>query len=345
MPLTMQRCMGRPVKSLSEWSYRTRKHSADVAFEVTHTTNRAITSAQHGSRRQVRNGTTRLSQDAFGGGPAQAVEKSVRTIGRHHDEVRANLRGGLQDSVRWFAGPGQAVPRPTVVFGEPHRGHFGSGPHVQECDYATGNWRLRIRRAAASTLGCGRGLLVTGMRMFRREIEPSCLETKPSTPWGMKRVICPAARAIGFPTDFSSQRKGPSCCSNRKHDQILGMLFQKAKTGFHRIITRRDDFVDFDTEPSNRTLWTSAVDNVPPLKHVADAGEILPFGTGTRSDVEHCKVGLGHQCDLQGMREGDFAGLGKIGRMKNRLYFSQVVLTHSPCSFCIRFVGPMGPQK
>jgi hypothetical protein len=44
-------------------------------------------SAQHGPHRQVRHGTTRLSQHAFGRGSTQAIEKSVRAIGRHHDEI------------------------------------------------------------------------------------------------------------------------------------------------------------------------------------------------------------------------------------------------------------------
>ncbi len=52
--------------------------------------------------------------------------------------------------------------------------------------------------------------------------------------------------------------------------------------------------------------------------------------------MEHRKFGPGYQRDLQGVHEGDFAGLGKIGRMKNGFYFDclkRVGLTHNLGSF------------
>jgi hypothetical protein len=48
--------------------------------------------------------------------------------------------------------------------------------------------------------------------------------------------------------------------------------------------------------------------------------------------MKHCQFGLGHQSDLQGVRKGNFARLGKIRRMKNGLYldfFNQVRVTHN----------------
>src|SRR5690348_13023181 len=54
--------------------------------------------------------------------------------------------------------------------------------------------------------------------------------------------------------------------------------------------------------------------------------------------MEHCKFCLGHESDLQGVREGHLAGLGEIRRVKNGLDSQpseQVALTHksslSPC--------------
>jgi hypothetical protein len=52
--------------------------------------------------------------------------------------------------------------------------------------------------------------------------------------------------------------------------------------------------------------------------------------------MEHCKFGPDHQCDLQGVREGDFAGLRKVRRMKNGFQsdcVKQVGLTHNHVPF------------
>jgi len=43
-------------------------------------------SAQHGPHRKIRHRTGRLAKHALGSGPAQAVEETVRAIGRHHDQ-------------------------------------------------------------------------------------------------------------------------------------------------------------------------------------------------------------------------------------------------------------------
>src|SRR5215467_6580142 len=98
------------------------------------------------------------------------------------------------------------------------------------------------------------------------------------------------------------------------------MHFQKTKTGFHRIFARRDNFVNVDTELPDCASRTALWDEPPSLERVADAGEVLPFDTRARLDMEHCEFGSGHECDLQGMREGHFAGLRKIRRMKNGLH-------------------------
>jgi hypothetical protein len=40
-------------------------------------------------------------------------------------------------------------------------------------------------------------------------------------------------------------------------------------------------------------------DEPPSLERVADTGKILPVDAGTCLDMEHCKFGAGHQCDLR----------------------------------------------
>jgi len=70
-----------------------------LSFEIPRRNRWRLKSAQHRSNWQVRHGTTRLPQHALGGGPAQAVEEFVRTIGRHHDQIRESLKGGLQDDL------------------------------------------------------------------------------------------------------------------------------------------------------------------------------------------------------------------------------------------------------
>ena len=100
--------------------------------------------------------------------------------------------------------------------------------------------------------------------------------------------------------------------ANRQHDQIRRIFFQKTKTGFHRIFAQPENFCDLYAELPNRALAAAFRDEPPSLERIADAGEVLPFGTGTRLDMEHCKFGSSHQCDLQRVHEGDFAGLGKI---------------------------------
>src|SRR6266480_3842775 len=116
------------------------------------------------------------------------------------------------------------------------------------------------------------------------------------------------------------------------------MPFQKTKTASHRIFARSDNFVDVDAKLPDRALGTALGDEFPSLERVADAGEVLPLNTGTRLDMEHRKFGPGYQCDLQGVHEGDFAGLGKIRRMKNGFYFDclkRLGLTHNPVFFLL----------
>ena len=126
--------------------------------------------------------------------------------------------------------------------------------------------------------------------------------------------------------------------ANRQHYQIRGMPFQETKTASHRIFARSDNFVDVDAKLPDRALETALGDEFPSLERVADAGEVLPLNTGTRLDMEHRKFGLGDQRDLQGVHEGDFAGLGKIRGMKNGFYFDclkRVGLTHNPMFFLL----------
>src|SRR6201987_3314972 len=120
------------------------------------------------------------------------------------------------------------------------------------------------------------------------------------------------------------------------------MLLQKTKTSFHWIFAGRDNFADTDAELANGTLGTPLRDEPPSLECIAHAGEVLPFGAGIRLDMKHCESGPGHQCDLQGVREGNFAGLGKIRRMKNGLYLDflgQVGVTHNLDSFRVLISG------
>jgi len=47
--------------------------------------------------------------------------------------------------------------------------------------------------------------------------------------------------------------------------------------------------------------------------------------------MQNCEFAFGDQCDLQGMHECDFTGLGKIRRVKNGFYFDcgkEAALTH-----------------
>ena len=154
----------------------------------------------------------------------------------------------------------------------------------------------------------------------------------------MKSVICAAPQAIGSPTDFSSQRMRPLCwrtastirsvgCRSRKPRQPLTEFLLEA-------ITLSTSMPSCPTALLGLTLGMSFHRS----SGVADAGEVLPLNTGTRLDMEHCKFGLGEQRDLQGVHEGDFAGLAKIRRVKNGFYFDclkQVGLAHNPVFFLL----------
>jgi hypothetical protein len=89
------------------------------------------------------------------------------------------------------------------------------------------------------------------------------------------------------------------------------MPLQKTKTASHRIFARSDNFVDVNAKLPDSALGTALGDELPSLEHVAYAGEV-PLNTGTRLDMEHRKFGPSHQRDLQGVHEGDFAGVRKI---------------------------------
>jgi hypothetical protein len=73
----------------------------------------------------------RFPKHPLGCGAAKAIEKSVGTIGRHHDQIRAEIRGGLQDCVSRFAILDQAVPSPISTLGELYRRYFGGGSYMQ----------------------------------------------------------------------------------------------------------------------------------------------------------------------------------------------------------------------
>jgi hypothetical protein len=55
-------------------------------------------SIEHGSHWQVCHGTPGLPQNALGGGSAQAIEKSIRAIGRHRDQVCRKVNMSFQRS-------------------------------------------------------------------------------------------------------------------------------------------------------------------------------------------------------------------------------------------------------
>src|SRR6516164_3145208 len=99
------------------------------------------------------------------------------------------------------------------------------------------------------------------------------------------------------------------------------MCFQKIKASSHRIFAPPDKFGDLDAQLPDRALRTALRDEPPSFERVADAGEVLPLCTTTSLDMEHYEFGSSHECDLQGMREGDCAGFGKIRRMKNGFQF------------------------
>jgi hypothetical protein len=85
---------------------------------------------------------------------------------------------------------------------------------------------------------------------------------------------------------------------SRQDNEIPGMRFQKTKTGFHGSLL---DAITFSTStPSCATaLLGLPWDEPPSLERVADTGKILPVDAGTCLDIEHCKFGAGHQCDLR----------------------------------------------
>jgi hypothetical protein len=68
---------------------------------------------------------------------------------------------------------------------------------------------------------------------------------------------------------------------SRQDNEIPGMRFQKTKTGFHGSLL---DAITFSTSTPSCA---------------ADTGKILPVDAGTCLDIEHCKFGAGHQCDLR----------------------------------------------
>src|SRR5258706_1077853 len=237
-------------------------------------------STQHGSHRQARHGTPRLPQYTLRRGPAQAVEKSVGTIGRHYDQIRANLGGCFQDGVSRLTALGHDVPSPISILWELYRGCFRCGSHVQQRYKSS-----RQLEIADQPRGGFHAWLRAGFAGDRDEDAPdrdrpvlSRYETL-HTVGDEKRHLSRSTR-----DRLAHRLLQPAHTSlvlaNRQHDQIDGTLFQKAKTTLHRIFARRYNFSDIDPELPHRAPGTALRQELPALERVAHCREVLPFGTG-----------------------------------------------------------------
>jgi hypothetical protein len=55
------------------------------------------------------------------------------------------------------------------------------------------------------------------------------------------------------------------------------MNFQKSEAGFHRILARRDNFLDIDTKPSDGAPRATSWYDFPSLEGFANAGKFMLF--------------------------------------------------------------------
>ena len=95
------------------------------------------------------------------------------------------------------------------------------------------------------------------------------------------------------------------------------MSLQKIDGRSHWRLTGGEDFLDLDAEIADCALRAARKNQAPAFERAAYAREIRPVRVVAGVHVQHRELGFGDEREPQRVLECDFAGLGKIRRMKD----------------------------